>query len=276
MAQPPAEFARREDYMLQLFAAYLLAQFREKRAFGPLIRIISAPGEIPFDLFGDTVTERLNAILASVYGGDPTPLHQLVEDGEVNEYVRGAALEAFLVLAFTGQMPREEVAGYFKNLFQGRLKRDFNHVWNDLACAVGDLPAPELLDDLQQAFADGLVDGGFADFEFIERCAHQPVDQRRARLVRQHQLIDDTVSEMEWWAAFHQQKPARRSKKPTLGFPTAVSPAGPPSPGLVERVPERVDVKPKPPVVHEPKVGRNDPCPCGSGKKYKKCCLRKS
>jgi hypothetical protein len=27
-------------------------------------------------------------------------------------------------------------------------------------------------------------------------------------------------------------------------------------------------------VVYEsPKVGRNDPCPCGSGKKYKKCCL---
>ncbi len=29
-----------------------------------------------------------------------------------------------------------------------------------------------------------------------------------------------------------------------------------------------------PPAVQrtEPKVGRNDPCPCGSGKKYKKCC----
>lgn len=24
-----------------------------------------------------------------------------------------------------------------------------------------------------------------------------------------------------------------------------------------------------------PKVGRNDPCPCGSGKKYKQCCMRK-
>jgi len=23
-----------------------------------------------------------------------------------------------------------------------------------------------------------------------------------------------------------------------------------------------------------PKVGRNEPCPCGSGKKYKKCCLK--
>ncbi len=27
-------------------------------------------------------------------------------------------------------------------------------------------------------------------------------------------------------------------------------------------------------VVDSPKVGRNDPCPCGSGKKYKKCCGR--
>jgi hypothetical protein len=26
------------------------------------------------------------------------------------------------------------------------------------------------------------------------------------------------------------------------------------------------------PVVSEAKIGRNDPCPCGSGKKYKKCC----
>ncbi len=25
-------------------------------------------------------------------------------------------------------------------------------------------------------------------------------------------------------------------------------------------------------VRHEPKIGRNDPCTCGSGKKYKKCC----
>jgi len=30
------------------------------------------------------------------------------------------------------------------------------------------------------------------------------------------------------------------------------------------------------PIVHgDPKVGRNDPCPCGSGKKYKKCCMNR-
>lgn len=31
-------------------------------------------------------------------------------------------------------------------------------------------------------------------------------------------------------------------------------------------------VSQRPFVRMEPKVGRNDPCPCGSGKKYKKCC----
>lgn len=31
-------------------------------------------------------------------------------------------------------------------------------------------------------------------------------------------------------------------------------------------------VTPKPFRREEPKVGRNDPCTCGSGKKYKKCC----
>ena len=30
------------------------------------------------------------------------------------------------------------------------------------------------------------------------------------------------------------------------------------------------------PIVHGPKVGRNQPCPCGSGKKYKQCCGRLS
>ncbi|PJC87673.1 hypothetical protein CSW98_00660 [Vibrio sp. HA2012] len=36
--------------------------------------------------------------------------------------------------------------------------------------------------------------------------------------------------------------------------------------------PGEVQPESQKPVVAEPKTGRNDPCPCGSGKKYKKCC----
>jgi hypothetical protein len=43
-----------------------------------------------------------------------------------------------------------------------------------------------------------------------------------------------------------------------------------------ESVPDEADEPPLAPtapiVEHSPKIGRNDPCPCGSGKKYKKCC----
>lgn len=36
---------------------------------------------------------------------------------------------------------------------------------------------------------------------------------------------------------------------------------------------ERPD-EPDQPFINEPKTGRNDPCPCGSGRKYKHCCLQ--
>jgi hypothetical protein len=37
--------------------------------------------------------------------------------------------------------------------------------------------------------------------------------------------------------------------------------------------PDQTPITPPIPIVERsPKVGRNDPCPCGSGKKYKKCC----
>jgi SEC-C motif-containing protein len=32
------------------------------------------------------------------------------------------------------------------------------------------------------------------------------------------------------------------------------------------------EINPKPPQRHVTKIGRNDPCSCGSGRKYKKCC----
>lgn len=44
---------------------------------------------------------------------------------------------------------------------------------------------------------------------------------------------------------------------------------------LSQRMAESDDSIPgsSPVLREEPKVGRNDPCPCGSGKKFKKCCL---
>jgi hypothetical protein len=256
VAEDPVKFVEREDYMLHDFALFLLAQFREKRAYAPIVKMFSAPGETPFDLFGDTVTEGLSQILASVYDGNPAPLRGLVESEQVNEFVRSAALDTFLVLEHTGQMPRAEVVEYFRSLFHGKLQRTHSYAWDGLVCAVADLPASELLEEVRQAYADGLVDDTVADLAGIERDIASPKPRRRDR---QH-LITDAIAEMEWWASFHPED-SWPKKLPKLEPPVPPPPA-PPSASYVA---------PKP-LVREPKIGRNDPCPCGSGKKYKKCC----
>jgi hypothetical protein len=256
IAENPVKHAERKDYMLHDFALYLLAQFREKRAYAPIVKMFSAPGETPFDLFGDTVTEGLSQILASVYDGNPAPLRSLVESDEVNEYVRSAALDAFLVLEHTGQMPRAEVVEYFRSLFHGKLQRTHSYAWDGFVCAVADLPAPELLEEVRQAYAKGLVDDTVADLEGIERDMAAPEPRRRDR----RHLIADAIAEMERWACFHPGDSGPTEQ------PKAQAPVSPPSP------PVTAEYVPAKPLIREPKIGRNDPCPCGSGKKYKKCC----
>lgn len=242
VADDPKEFAERQDYMLHLFAMYLLAQFREKRTYRPLVRMFSVPGEISFDLVDDTVTDRLKRLLGSVYDGDPAPLQSLIEDENINEYVRGAALDAFIVLADSGQMSREEVATYYRSLFQGKLKRTQSHAWLALVCAVVDLPAPELLEEVRRAYKDELVDPGMADLEGIERDLLHP----NPKHWENYAIITDAIKEMEWWPSFHPE-----DAKPRIRAPLPRSPAPP---------------------IRRTKIGRNEPCPCGSGKKYKKCC----
>jgi hypothetical protein len=115
------------------------------------------------------------------------------------------------------------------------------------------MPAPELLEDVRRAYEDGLVDPGFASLEGIERDLRSRPEGHRER----HYLIEDAINEMEWWAAFH---PADSRPRPLPRLRTRTATSEPTS----YVVPQ--------PFVREPKIGRNDPCPCGSGKKYKKCC----
>jgi Protein of unknown function (DUF1186)/SEC-C motif len=249
VAEDPVEFAKRKDYMLHLFAMYLLAQFREKRAYPLFVKIFSTPGETAFDLAGDTVTERLSRILGSVYDGNPAPLQSLVESEQVNEYVRDAALDAFLVLEQSGQMPRDEVVSYYRSLFGGKLSRNYSHAWDGLAYGVAALPAPELLPEVRQAYQDGLAEPLFARLEEIEREAQSQKPWRREK----YRIITDAIAEMEWWASFN--KPGQAPRKQTGAEQSPVSSG-------------QVSAQP----VRHKKPWRNAPCPCGSGKKYKKCC----
>src|SRR6266496_4094532 len=167
VVEDPRKFAEHENFMLHVFALFLLAQFGEKRAYPLMVKIFSAPGETPFDLAGDTITEGLGRIFGSVYDDDPAGLQGLVENDDANEYVRAAAIDAFLVLERFGQITRSEVVAYFQSLFGGKLTRKHSCAWDGLVSATADLPAPELLEDVRRAYQDGIVDPGFADLKGI-------------------------------------------------------------------------------------------------------------
>ena len=152
-------------------------------------------------------------------------------------------------------MPRAEVIEYFRSLFHGRLRRTPSFAWDGLVCAVADLPAPELLAEVRRAYAEDLIDESIADLEGIERDMAAPKPSRGEGLG----LVTDAISEMEQWACFH----------PEDSWPT--EPVEPEIPVLPPALAADTYVAPKP-FVRGPKIGRNDPCPCGSGKKYKKCC----
>jgi hypothetical protein len=250
VAQDPAEFANRKDYMLHLFAFFLLAQFRETRAYLPIVKIFSAPGNITSDLAGDTITEGLNQIFASVYDGNPAPLRELIENKDAYEFVRNAAIESLLILEKVGKIPRADVIDYFRALFHGKLEPTPSYAWDGLIGAVADFPAPELMPEVREAYERGLASPRVATIEDIEQAIASPKPWRMEKRC----LITDAIAEMQWWAAF---KPAT---PPSRAFPKYEPKSSP------------ANYSPPQPPFRKPKIGRNDPCPCGSGKKYKKCC----
>jgi Protein of unknown function (DUF1186)/SEC-C motif len=246
------------DYMAHLYAMFLLAQFRETRAYPLVVRFASLPGDRLDSLCGDFITEDLGRVLASVCGGDLAGIQSLIENEETDEWVRGAALSSLVTLVAAGQKSRDEIVSYFAGLFHGKLARQWSHVWDTLVSYTSDLYPAELLDDIERAYREGLVDPGFVGVDDVRRDLAMGKDRVLARLEGDphRRLVDDTVAEMGWWACFREGDRDRANSPGQASAHSELKPASASSQIIRET----------------PKIGRNERCPCGSGKKYKKCC----
>jgi hypothetical protein len=247
----PEPWLADEEGMLHIWAFYLLALFRETRAYPLLARIFSRPGEFAFELAGDVAAQDLGRILASVSGGEVSGMTALIENEEANEYIRTAAMDGMVSLVTTGQRTRAEVMAYFVQLFH-KLERKPGTQWDGLANACTDLWPQEALEELKEAYEDGLVDARSIDWQDIERALALGQQGAMQRARHRGPLITDLASDMGWMDCL-QERP-RRDRGEDLREPVASEYAAAP----IRR--------------SAPKVGRNEPCPCGSGKKFKKCC----
>lgn len=248
-ADDPEEFLETENSLLPMYAMFLLAQFRERAAYPLLVKLFSAPGEIPFDIAGDSVTEHFDRILASVCGEDLAPIQSMIENPEVNEFVRSSCMRTLAILVAWGDLQRDHAVDYFRSLFNGKLERDNAFLIGALVVACCDIYPEELLSEIRQAYADGIVDSFLIDMGSVEKTLADGKEKTLQENPR-NAPITDTVAEMNWWACFREVSPKKISPKPA-----------PKTPKITNA-----------PRVKSVKVGRNQPCPCGSGKKYKKCC----
>ena len=258
-------------YYAHFFAMYLLAQFRERRAYPLLVEFFSLPEDVLWQAVETLTAEGLDRMLASVCHGDISLIKGLVENEQIDEYVRGAALNALVVLMVEGALTREEVVEYFRSLFHGGLKREYSQIWNALVDYSNDIYPEELMEEIEQAFYDDLTDPRYVDRENVLTqfaAGKEAALEKLAEDPLKHYIVD-TKSEMKDWYCFSGKTP-----EAWFGLPEAQTP-----PAIV--VPQPPAPKPKPvpkltpaPVRTTPKVGRNQPCSCGSGKKYKQCCGR--
>jgi hypothetical protein len=257
-ADRAAQIDAEGDYMAHLYAMFLLAQFRETRAYPLVVRFALLPGDVLYSLCGDFITENLGRVLASVCGGDLAGVQSLIENESADQWVRGGALSGLVTLVAAGQKSRDEIVSYFAGLFRGKLVRQWSHVWDALVSYSSDLYAEELLDDIKLACDEGLVDPGYIGFDYVKQDLGLGKDRILARLADNphRRLVSDTVAEMEWWACFREDSPNRAKSIAPASANSRLGSAVPSS--QIKRA--------------TPKTGRNERCPCGSGKKYKKCC----
>lgn len=187
-------------------AAYLLAQFREKKAFPLLVKQFSLPPWHVERLFKDVLLEDLPRLLASLWGGDASPLRDLTENKEIHESVRASALWGYTILAAVKAVPKGELTDYYAELFQGKLERLPSQVWTTLVAGCAALHAVDLRKDVLTAYHEELTDASVFPLQEVEREWSMEPEESLKRLCEDSGgLIVDVWEEMKYWPGIEEE-----------------------------------------------------------------------
>jgi len=215
---------------------HIIGGRRDTLAFKPLLRFLRrSPSEVE-GLLGDATTETLSQIVAGVFDGDVPALFDAALDLAIEESVRNALIGAASFLTWDGRIPQQQFVEFLQRFHAERLAPDRDMAWFGWMNAIAHL------------------DKEWWEPEYFEEdlAAAELAPKDGARFKEAYLgYLDDVVVALE---RFH------------TGSDDEFS-----SPAVTGRLPEPDNVPAVNPWRH---VGRNDPCPCGSGKKAKRCCLK--
>lgn len=228
-----------EEGNLLFWGLHVLAHARDTRALPPLLRLLREDEDTLDALFGDAIGETLPKVIASLYDEDPAPLFALLLDSTVDDGVRMSVFSACTFLTQEGRIARDAIHALLIRFDEAQAAVEQALAWTGWEETIALLGFRDLAPRVEAARRDGRINDEFSDAPWFKETLRKAEAKPRDQErfdPRAHGYLDDPIAALAWTA-----EGAGR------------------------------------PVVNPFKnVGRNDPCPCGSGKKFKKCCLDKA
>ena len=230
---------------------HLLAEMLDTACFKDICRLGEDAAKLDSALGQEAVVTSYPHMLVATYDGDPAPLLRLVECKTAHDYQRCDALLALAYLAGTGRIADKPVYDYLAGLPARLDLPGASDVWFGYAKAVAALGFSGLSGLAETAVKHG-TDAWGEDYTAADYWRELRDTQANGR------ALSDVVWEYfePFGSAIEQLTALAHDGADAFGIDAPAAYAGEPI-----RNPLR-------------SIGRNDPCPCGSGKKYKKCCLQ--
>jgi hypothetical protein len=238
---------------------HLLGEWREMEAYRPLARLLRLPTDELEALLGDGLTELSVKVMAAVSDGDPTPLYEVIMDPQADEFARAEMCEALALVTLRGTLPREQTARFLQDCYSDLKPQRQCYVWAGWQRAIAMLGLVELRPLVRKTFALGYVNRFWLAFRNFEEDLVRGVRDPQSLIAEsRYRMPGDTIEELSRWSSFNPREDEPAEDEIIERRSTAWNPSLWPGAPLINPFKD---------------VGRNDPCPCGSGHKFKKCCL---
>lgn len=251
-------FNEKDEFYGYIYAFFLLAEFKQKKAFPYLIDLLNKDEEIIDYIIGDDYPEYVPRLLASTYNGDDKALFDIIENNQINEFVRCSTLQTFAILYLYGVKDRKFVVNYFKKLLDQKEEKDNSYLYEEIIDEVCNLKLTELTENVEKILY--VVENKEERKEFRDKLIDDSKINRNIYPLKPfYEYIYDTIGIMEEWQCFRYIEDQEFENSDDYKVCQYI---------IQKREDNYIDVKID--------IGRNDLCYCGSGKKYKKCCINKN
>ncbi|RLD42147.1 MAG: hypothetical protein DRI89_08020 [Bacteroidetes bacterium] len=251
-----------ENMNFAIHAIMLLAELRAEESLPKLLEVLRQDEDFLEFWLGDHITETIWEPIYCIGNQQMEMLKKFVQEPGVNTYAKTAVSRAVCQIFYHQPKRTEEVMQWFAQLFDffANSVPEDNVIDSDtiglLICDVADLKYKALLPQIKKLYEKEYVSKSITgEYEEIEKDIVKAITfQDKEELLSIENRYEQITSN---WAGYTEEDMLEDSDDDFTYN-------------------DYEDIPITEPVRTDPKIGRNEPCPCGSGKKYKKCCMNKT